>query len=39
MTVNQQVLEQDPIAGTVVKTLNDLSQGEFDIVISDVEAS
>lgn len=37
--VNQQVVEQDPIAGVVVKTLNDLSQGEFDIVIADVEAS
>ena len=32
-------MEQDPIAGVVVKTLNDLSQGEFDIVIADVEAS
>ena len=39
VTVNQQVIEQDPIAGTVVKTLNDLSQGEFDIVISDISAS
>lgn len=39
VTVNQQVIEKDPIAGTVVKTLNDLSQGEFDIVISDVTAS
>ena len=39
ITVNQQVIEQDPIAGTVAKTLNDLSQGEFDIVISDVTAS
>lgn len=37
--VNQQVIEQDPIAGLVVKTLNDLSQGEFDIIISDVESS
>ena len=37
--VNQQVLQQDPIAGAVVSTLNDLSQGEFDIVVSDVEAS
>lgn len=37
--VNQQVLEQDPTAGTIVKTINDLSQGEFDIVISDVESS
>ncbi len=37
--VNQQVIQQDPVAGTIVKTLNDLSQGEFDIVISDVESS
>ena len=37
ITVNQQIT--DPIAGTVVETLNDLSQGEFDIVISDVTAS
>ena len=37
--INQQVVEQDPIAGVVVKTLNDLSQGEFDIVVADVEAS
>lgn len=37
--VNQQVLEQDPMAGVVVRTLNDLSQGEFDIILSDVEAS
>ena len=37
--VNQQVVQQDPVLGTIVKTLNDLSQGEFDIVISDVESS
>lgn len=37
--VNQQVIEQDPIAGAVVKTLNDLSQGEYDIVVADVQAS
>lgn len=37
--VNQQVIEEDPIAGTIVKTLNDLSHGEFDIIISDVEAT
>ena len=30
---------QDPLTGTIIKTLNDLSQGEFDVVISDVEAS
>ena len=35
--VNQQV--QDPLTGAVVKTLNDLSVGEFDIVVADVEAS
>lgn len=39
VTVNEQVAEQDPIAGVIVHTLNDLSQGEFDIVIADVEAS
>ena len=37
--VNQQIVQQDPLAGIVVKILNDLSVGEFDIVISDVEAS
>ena len=39
ITVNQQVIEQDPIAGTVVKTLNDLSIGNFDIVVADIESS
>ena len=39
ITVNQQIVEQDPLAGTIIKTLNDLSQGEFDIVINDVESS
>ena len=39
VTVNEQVAAQDPIAGTIVHTLNDLSQGEFDIVIADVESS
>lgn len=37
--VNQQVVEQDPLAGTVIKTLNDLSVGDFDIVVSDIESS
>ena len=37
--VNQQVVQQDPVAGVIIKTLNDLSQGEFDIVITDVESS
>ena len=39
ITINEQVAVQDPIAGTIFKTLNDLSQGEFDVVVSDVESS
>lgn len=37
--VNQQVAQQDPMGNMIYKTLNDLSQGEFDVVIADVEAS
>ena len=37
--VNQQVITQDPVAGVIVQTINDLSHGEFDVVIADVEAS
>lgn len=37
--VNEQVMMQDPTAGVIHQTLNDLSQGEFDIVVSDVTAS
>lgn len=37
--INQQVVQQDPMGMTIVKTLNDLSQGEFDIVVSDTQAS
>ena len=37
--VNEQVVQQDPLGNAVVSTLNDLSQGEFDIVISDTQAS
>lgn len=37
--VNQQVVQQDPVAGVIVHTLNDLSQGEFDIVIADTSAT
>ena len=39
VTVNQQVIQQDPTAGIIVKTLNDLSIGDFDIVVADVESS
>lgn len=35
--INQQV--QDPLTGTIIQTMNDLSIGEFDVVISDVEAT
>ena len=37
--VNQQVVQHDPVAGTVHKVLNDLSVGEFDIVVADTTAS
>lgn len=37
--VNQQIIEQDPLGNTIHRTLNDLSQGEFDIVVSDTQAS
>lgn len=37
--VNQQIIEQDPMGNAIVSTLNDLSQGEFDIVVSDTQAS
>lgn len=37
--VNQQVVQTDPLGNAIVSTLNDLSQGEFDIVVSDTQAS
>lgn len=37
--VNQQIVQQDPMGNVIYRTLNDLSQGEFDVVIADVEAS
>lgn len=38
--VNQQVMQQDPRTGQVIhQVLNDLSVGEFDIVVSDTGAS
>ncbi len=37
--VNQQVMQQDPLGNTIHQTLNDLSQGDFDIVIADTQAS
>ena len=37
--VNQQVQQQDPLGNVITTTLNDLSEGEFDIVVSDVQSS
>lgn len=37
--VNHQVVQQDPLGNAIVSTLNDLSQGEFDVVIADTQAS
>ena len=37
--VNQQVIQQDPLGRIIHQTLNNLSEGEFDIVISDTQAS
>ena len=41
MPVNQrqQVATNDPLMPVITQTLNDLSQGEFDVVIADVSAS
>ena len=39
LRVNEQVIQQDPMGQVIVSTLNDLSQGEFDIVIADTNAS
>lgn len=37
--VNQQIVQQDPLGNAIHQTLNDLSQGDFDIVIADTQAS
>lgn len=37
--VNQQIIQQDRLGRAIYSTLNDLSQGEFDIVVSDTQAS
>lgn len=41
MAVNQkqQMMTNDPLMPVITQTLNDLSQGEFDVVIADVSAS
>ncbi len=37
--VNQQIVQQDPLGNVIHQTLNDLSHGDFDIIIADVTAS
>lgn len=37
--VNRQIVQQDRLGRAIVSTLNDLSQGEFDIIVSDTQAS
>lgn len=37
--VNQQVIQQDALGNIIHQTLNNLAEGEFDIVISDTQAS
>lgn len=37
--VNEQVIQQDPLGNVIHQTLNNLAEGEFDIVISDTQAS
>lgn len=39
INVNQPAVVNDPIKGVIQTTLNDLSQGEFDIVIADTPAT
>jgi hypothetical protein len=39
ITINQQVQVQDPTLGVIHKILNDLSVGEFDIVVSDTPST
>lgn len=39
ITINQRVQVEDPVAGVIHKTLNDLSVGEFDIVVSDTPST
>lgn len=39
INVNQPTMINDPIQGVIQTTLNDLSQGEFDIVIADTPAT
>lgn len=37
--VNEQIVQQDPLGRTIHQTLNNLAEGEFDIIISDTQAS
>ena len=37
--VNEQVIQQDPMGNAIITTLNDLSHGDFDIVIAETQAT
>lgn len=37
--VNQEVIQRDPLGNVIHQTLNNLAEGEFDIVVSDTQAS
>ena len=39
ITINQQVVQQDPLGNVIHTTLNQLDHGEFDIVVADTAAS
>lgn len=37
--INKQVSVDDPLIGTIVQTINDLSVGEFDVIVSDTPST
>ena len=39
VTINKDVIQRDPLGNIIHSTLNNISEGDFDIIISDVEAS
>ncbi len=39
ITVNQQVTQMGPFGQAVTTTLNDITQGDFDIIVADTQAS
>ena len=39
ITINQQVTQIGPFGQAVTTTLNDITQGDFDIIVADTQAS